>query len=62
MPWKCINCKYETEEYEGKECPDCGGLLDEAESKVDWLAEKEEKDLNDPNKSDKENADDDVTL
>ena len=62
MPWKCVKCGYETAEFEGQECPDCGGLLEEADSEIDWLAEKEDKDLSNPNKEDKEDKNDDVAL
>ena len=40
MPWKCIKCGYETAEFEGKECSDCGGVLEESDSEIDWMAEK----------------------
>ena len=62
MPWKCIKCGYETTEFEGEECSDCGGALKEADSEIDWLAEKEDKDLSNPEKYKNENKDDDVAL
>jgi predicted ATP-dependent serine protease len=62
MPYKCVKCGYETEEFEGKECPDCGGLLKETDSEVNWLTGKEKKDLNNPDKDSKEDDSDDVAL
>jgi predicted nucleic acid-binding Zn-ribbon protein len=62
VPYKCIKCGYETGEFEGKECPDCGGALKETNSDVDWLDAKEEKDLNDPNKDAEEKEEDDIPL
>lgn len=62
MPWKCVKCGYETNEFEGKKCSDCGGALKEAESEVDWLTEKEDGDLNNPKKDKKEDDNDNIPL
>lgn len=62
MPWKCVKCGYESFDNEGKECPDCGGKMIEAESEVDWLEQKEKHDLSNPNASDEESSEDDVSL
>jgi len=62
VPWKCLKCGYESSDHEGQECPDCGGKMEEADSEVDWLADKEKKDLSNPNVSKKEDSKDDLAL
>lgn len=54
MPWICIKCGYKTNEFPGNKCPDCGGLMEEKESEIDWEGEGEKKE--------DEDDDDDIVL